>query len=184
MGMGVARQPPHPLQPGSAAPDGTPWSERTAYVWWDGADGKSHGPDMPHFVPARSPGFVADEDAARAPAKADNKMSGSRSDSEHGRHRGSHGEQRLVPRADFDSHYGHRSSRHRRRPPGTSPATSSIGGLAGAGSAIATGAQFMGRTTPATATQVSSLAAVSIRMPPQGLDGDEFSDLFTEGQQP
>ncbi|MFC5782595.1 MULTISPECIES: hypothetical protein [Streptomyces] len=42
----------------------------------------------------------------------------------------------------------------------------------------------MGRTTPATATQVSSLAAVSIRMPPQGLDGDEFSDLFTEGQQP
>lgn len=42
----------------------------------------------------------------------------------------------------------------------------------------------MGCTTTATAMQVSSLAAVSIRMPPEGLDGDEFNALSTEGQQP
>ncbi|WP_210588493.1 formate dehydrogenase [Streptomyces sp. GESEQ-35] len=47
----------------SAAPDGTPWSERKAYVWWDQAEGKWTGHDVPDFVPDRAPGFVPDEDA-------------------------------------------------------------------------------------------------------------------------
>ncbi|MFJ6087793.1 formate dehydrogenase [Streptomyces sp. NPDC092369] len=47
----------------SAAPDGTPWSERKAYVWWDEAEGKWTGHDVPDFVPDRAPNFVPDEDA-------------------------------------------------------------------------------------------------------------------------
>jgi formate dehydrogenase major subunit len=47
----------------SAAPDGTPWSERKAYVWWDDAEGKWTGYDVPDFVPDRAPGFVPPDDA-------------------------------------------------------------------------------------------------------------------------
>jgi formate dehydrogenase major subunit len=47
----------------SAAPDGTPWSERKAYIWWDQDAGKWTGHDVPDFVPDRAPGFVPDEDA-------------------------------------------------------------------------------------------------------------------------
>ncbi len=47
----------------SAAPDGTPWSERKAYVWWDEDAGKWTGHDIPDFVPDRAPDFVPDEDA-------------------------------------------------------------------------------------------------------------------------
>src|SRR3954471_10804412 len=42
----------------SAAPDGTPWSERKRYVWWDAEQGKWTGPDVPDFVPDRAPDFV------------------------------------------------------------------------------------------------------------------------------
>ncbi|UNO38824.1 formate dehydrogenase [Streptomyces sp. MST-110588] len=42
----------------SAAPDGTPWSERKAYVWWDGAQGKWTGYDVPDFIPDRAPDHV------------------------------------------------------------------------------------------------------------------------------
>ncbi|MGD6756065.1 formate dehydrogenase [Streptomyces sp. BH105] len=48
----------------SAAPDGTPWSERKAYVWWDADTGRWTGHDNPDFVPDRAPGHVPDEDAA------------------------------------------------------------------------------------------------------------------------
>ncbi|WP_236584763.1 NrfD/PsrC family molybdoenzyme membrane anchor subunit [Streptomyces sp. MBT53] len=68
----------------------------------------------------------------------------------------------MVPRAEFESYYG--------RPIIKAPSWSAqdiagyffLGGLAGAGSVLAAGAQFTGRTTTATAMKVSSLAAVSL----------------------
>jgi formate dehydrogenase major subunit len=47
----------------SAAPDGTPWSERKKYVWWDAEQGKWTGPDVPDFVVDRAPDFVPEEGA-------------------------------------------------------------------------------------------------------------------------
>ena len=51
----------------SAAPDGSPWSERKAYVWWDAEAGRWTGKDVPDFVPDRSPDFVP-EPGAKGPA--------------------------------------------------------------------------------------------------------------------
>jgi formate dehydrogenase major subunit len=42
----------------SAAPDGTPWSERKKYVWWDGEKQKWTGSDVPDFIPDRAPDHV------------------------------------------------------------------------------------------------------------------------------
>jgi formate dehydrogenase major subunit len=50
----------------SAAPDGTPWSERKKYVWWDAEQGKWVGSDVPDFVPDRAPDHVP-EDGAKGP---------------------------------------------------------------------------------------------------------------------
>jgi formate dehydrogenase major subunit len=50
----------------SAAPDGTPWSERKKYVWWDAEEGKWTGADVPDFVPDRAPDFVP-EPGAKGP---------------------------------------------------------------------------------------------------------------------
>ncbi|MFH8409165.1 formate dehydrogenase [Streptomyces sp. NPDC018019] len=50
----------------SAAPDGTPWSERKAYVWWDAGAGKWTGHDVPDFVPDRAPDYEP-PDGARGP---------------------------------------------------------------------------------------------------------------------
>ncbi|MFF1704339.1 formate dehydrogenase [Streptomyces sp. NPDC058252] len=47
----------------SAAPDGTPWSERKAYVWWDRAQEKWTGRDVPDFIPDRAPDHVPPDDA-------------------------------------------------------------------------------------------------------------------------
>lgn len=47
----------------SAAPDGTPWSERKAYVWWDGDTGRWTGHDVPDFIPDRAPGHVPPDGA-------------------------------------------------------------------------------------------------------------------------
>ena len=44
----------------SAAPDGTPWSERKAYVWWDEDAGRWTGHDVPDFIPDRRPDHVPD----------------------------------------------------------------------------------------------------------------------------
>ncbi|MEK8169284.1 NrfD/PsrC family molybdoenzyme membrane anchor subunit [Streptomyces sp. M19] len=68
----------------------------------------------------------------------------------------------MVPRAEFDSYYG--------RPVIKAPSWAArdiagyffLGGLAGAGSVLAAGAQLTGRTATATAMKVSSLAAVSL----------------------
>jgi formate dehydrogenase major subunit len=48
----------------SARPDGTPWSERKRYVWWDPQQGKwtSLGDD-PDFTPDTPPDHVPDDDA-------------------------------------------------------------------------------------------------------------------------
>ncbi len=50
----------------SAAPDGTPWSERKKYVWWDAEQGKWVGSDVPDFVADRAPDHVP-EDGAKGP---------------------------------------------------------------------------------------------------------------------
>jgi formate dehydrogenase major subunit len=47
----------------SAAPDGTPWSERKKYVWWDAEQGTWTGADVPDFIPDRKPGHVPADDA-------------------------------------------------------------------------------------------------------------------------
>ncbi len=47
----------------SAAPDGTPWSERKRYVTWDAEQHRWVGPDVPDFVPDRAPDHVPEEGA-------------------------------------------------------------------------------------------------------------------------
>jgi formate dehydrogenase major subunit len=48
----------------SAKPDGTPWSERKKYVWWDAEQGRwaSLGDD-PDFIPDRPPDYEPPDDA-------------------------------------------------------------------------------------------------------------------------
>jgi formate dehydrogenase major subunit len=41
----------------SAAPDGTPWSERKRYVWWDADQKKWVGHDVPDFLVDRPPDY-------------------------------------------------------------------------------------------------------------------------------
>ena len=47
----------------SAAPDGTPWSERKKYVWWDEAAQKWTGEDVPDFIVDRPPSYRPSPDA-------------------------------------------------------------------------------------------------------------------------
>jgi formate dehydrogenase major subunit len=47
----------------SAAPDGTPWSERKKYVWWDAEQQSWTGSDVPDFIPDRAPDHVPEEGA-------------------------------------------------------------------------------------------------------------------------
>lgn len=44
----------------SAKPDGSPWSERKKYVWWDAAQKKWTGYDVPDFLPTKAPDAKAD----------------------------------------------------------------------------------------------------------------------------
>jgi formate dehydrogenase major subunit len=48
----------------SADPDGKPWSERKAYVWWDADAGKWTGHDVPDFPATRPPSYRPPEGAA------------------------------------------------------------------------------------------------------------------------
>jgi formate dehydrogenase major subunit len=41
----------------SADPEGKPWSERKAYVWWDEAAGRWTGHDVPDFQATKAPSF-------------------------------------------------------------------------------------------------------------------------------
>jgi formate dehydrogenase major subunit len=51
----------------SADPEGKPWSEAKAYVWWDGDAGEWTGHDVPDFEKKKAPGFVP-EPGAKAQA--------------------------------------------------------------------------------------------------------------------
>ncbi|MDH2426610.1 formate dehydrogenase [Sphaerisporangium sp. TRM90804] len=48
----------------SADPDGRPWSERKAYVWWDAEQGRWTGHDIPDFVDDRPPDYRPPDDAS------------------------------------------------------------------------------------------------------------------------
>jgi formate dehydrogenase major subunit len=47
----------------SADPDGKPWSERKALVWWDADEGKWTGHDVPDFAPDKRPDYRPPDDA-------------------------------------------------------------------------------------------------------------------------
>jgi formate dehydrogenase major subunit len=47
----------------SADPDGRPWSEAKAYVWWDREAGAWTGHDVPDFEVSKAPGFVPEPGA-------------------------------------------------------------------------------------------------------------------------
>jgi formate dehydrogenase major subunit len=47
----------------SADPDGKPWSERKAYVWWDAEEEKWTGHDVPDFPATRPPSYRPPEGA-------------------------------------------------------------------------------------------------------------------------
>ena len=47
----------------SADPDGNPWSERKAYVWWDAEQGKWTGHDVPDFKADKAPDHEPPPDA-------------------------------------------------------------------------------------------------------------------------
>jgi formate dehydrogenase major subunit len=47
----------------SADPDGKPWSERKAYIWWDDDQGKWTGHDVPDFIVDRPPSYRPADDA-------------------------------------------------------------------------------------------------------------------------
>jgi formate dehydrogenase major subunit len=55
----------------SARPDGQPWSERKALVWWDEANGEWTGFDVPDFARTKSP-----EHAPNAKSRGDASLAG------------------------------------------------------------------------------------------------------------
>jgi formate dehydrogenase major subunit len=56
----------------SADPDGKPWSERKAYVWWDAEQQKWTGHDVPDFKATKPPDYRPAPDAEREDAIAGN----------------------------------------------------------------------------------------------------------------
>jgi formate dehydrogenase major subunit len=52
----------------SADPEGRPWSERKAYLWWDADEGKWTGHDIPDFPPDKAPDYEPASDAVGAAA--------------------------------------------------------------------------------------------------------------------
>jgi formate dehydrogenase major subunit len=54
----------------SADPDGKPWSERKAYVWWDTDEGRWVGHDVPDFTATTPPDYRPPDDAEREDAIA------------------------------------------------------------------------------------------------------------------
>jgi formate dehydrogenase major subunit len=48
----------------SARPDGAPWSERKAWVWWDEAEGRWTGKDVPDFPATKRPDYIPEPGAA------------------------------------------------------------------------------------------------------------------------
>jgi formate dehydrogenase major subunit len=56
----------------SADPDGKPWSDRKAYVWWDEDAQKWTGHDIPDFEPTKPPSYRPGPDASGVEALAGN----------------------------------------------------------------------------------------------------------------
>lgn len=56
----------------SADPEGRPWSERKAYVWWDEEQGCWTGHDVPDFPPTKRPDYRPPEGATAGDAIAGN----------------------------------------------------------------------------------------------------------------
>lgn len=56
----------------SADPDGKPWSERKAYVWWDAERTQWVGFDVPDFPVKKSPDYVAPDDSKGIDAHSGN----------------------------------------------------------------------------------------------------------------
>jgi formate dehydrogenase major subunit len=54
----------------SADPEGKPWSERKALVWWDNQAGQWTGHDVPDFIASRPPSYVPPEGATGVDAIA------------------------------------------------------------------------------------------------------------------
>ena len=54
----------------SADPEGRPWSERKAYVWWDEASGRWTGHDVPDFEVTKRPDYQPPDGAAGPDALA------------------------------------------------------------------------------------------------------------------
>ncbi len=52
----------------SADPQGRPWSERKAYLWWDAEEGRWTGHDIADFPPTTAPDHVPEDDATGAAA--------------------------------------------------------------------------------------------------------------------
>ncbi len=54
----------------SADPEGRPWSDRKAYVWWDAAQGRWTGHDVPDFEVTKAPSYRPPAGATGAEALA------------------------------------------------------------------------------------------------------------------
>jgi formate dehydrogenase major subunit len=54
----------------SADPEGKPWSEQKAYLWWDGEAGRWTGHDVPDFIVDRPPSYRPPEGASGVEAIA------------------------------------------------------------------------------------------------------------------
>ena len=63
VGLGLADEPPHPLQPRLRRPEGKPWSERKKYIWWDENEEKWVGDDVVDFEATKPPSYRPDEEA-------------------------------------------------------------------------------------------------------------------------
>ena len=66
MGLGVARQPAAALQPRLGRSRGQALVERKKYVWWDEAQRKWTGHDVPDFIVDRPPSYRPRRGRARA----------------------------------------------------------------------------------------------------------------------
>jgi formate dehydrogenase major subunit len=64
----------------SADPDGKPWSERKAYLWWDESQSLWRGYDVPDTEPTKSPTYEPPKDATDEAAIAGDKPFGMQAD--------------------------------------------------------------------------------------------------------
>ena len=107
---------------------------------------------------ALQPGVAGDGGQRTVRAGESDSPSGSAA----GGRRGGRGERAMVPRAEFRDYYGKPVIKAPAWQPRDVAGYFFLGGLAGAGSVLAAGAQFTGRPGTSTALKASSLGAVSL----------------------